>query len=70
MCHAWVKKLIKWDRSGIFKFAPLESDIAKDLLSPILPGYLGEDTVVYYDDGKIYLRSNAALRIFYDLGFP
>lgn len=70
MCHAWVKRLIKWDRSGKFRFAPLDSEMGKDLLSPVFPGYLSEETVVYYDDGRIYLRSNAAIRIARDLRFP
>jgi predicted DCC family thiol-disulfide oxidoreductase YuxK len=70
MCHSWMKRFIKWDRSKIFKFAPLESEAAKNYLSPILPGYIKEDTIVYYDNGKTYLRSDAALRIIKELGFP
>ena len=70
MCHSWVKRLINWDKSKIFKFAPLESETARNYLSPILPEYIKEDTIVYYDNGKTYLRSEAALRIIKELGFP
>lgn len=70
MCHAWVKWIIRRDRRKIFKFAPLESDKARDLVTPIFPGYLAEDTIILFDEGKIYTRSNAILHIFSVLGFP
>ena len=70
MCHSWVKRLIKWDHKKIFKFAPLESETARKLLTPLFPDYIREDTIVYYDTGKIYLRSEAALRIISNLDFP
>ena len=70
MCHSWVKRIIRSDPDKIFHFAPLDSETAKQLLSPLLPAYIKEDTLVYYDEGTIYLRSDAALRIFKDLGFP
>ena len=70
MCHSWVKRLINWDKSKIFKFAPLESEVARNYLSSILPDYIKEDTIVYYDNGKTYLRSEAALSIIKELGFP
>jgi predicted DCC family thiol-disulfide oxidoreductase YuxK len=70
MCHAWVKRIIRWDKKKIFRFSPLEGELAKNTLSSILPGYIAEDTIVYYDDGKVYLRSDAALKIAGALGFP
>ena len=48
----------------------MEGELAVQLLSPLMPDYLKEDTIVYYDDGKIYLRSDAAITIFTMLGFP
>ena len=63
MCNSWVKRLIKWDKQKLFHFAPLESDTAEKLLKPLMPGYLEEDTIIYYDNGKILLRSDAALSI-------
>lgn len=70
MCHSWVKRLIRWDKLKIFKFAPLEGEAARNYLSPVQPDYIMEDTIVYYDNGKTYLRSAAALRIIKELGFP
>lgn len=70
MCHSWVTRLIRVDQKGIFKFAPLESDIARTYLEPLFPGYLEEDTIVYYEDGKVFTRSDAVFRIFSALPFP
>jgi predicted DCC family thiol-disulfide oxidoreductase YuxK len=58
------------DRAGQFRFAPLTGDLAVKLLTPILPDYLKEDTIICYDEGNIYLRSEAALQILVLLGFP
>ena len=70
MCNAWVKRILRWDRKKIFRFSPLEGEVAKETLSPLLPGYIEEDTIVFYDDGKVYLRSDAAIEIAQQLGFP
>ena len=70
MCNSWVKRIIRWDDEKIFKFAALEGDTAREILTPLLPEYLKEDTIIYYDDGHIYLRSNAALKIINALGIP
>ena len=70
MCHSWVKRIIRWDRNKVFKFSPLEGDAAKKILTPLLPDYIREDTIIYFEDGKYFLRSDAALKIGQALGFP
>ena len=70
MCNAWVKRLIKWDTKKVFSFAALEGETAQALLTPLMPDYLKEDTIIYYEDGRIYVRSNAAFRILKSLGGP
>lgn len=54
----------------MFRFSPLESKKAEELLSPVLPGYLEEDTLVLYDEGRVYMRSEAAIQICGKLGWP
>ena len=54
----------------MFKFSPLEGPEAQKILSPLLPNYIQEDTIVFYDEGKVYLRSDAALKILSQLPFP
>lgn len=68
MCYSWVKRLIKWDKRKIFQFAPLESEAAEKLLKPLMPDYLEEDTIIYYDNGHIMTRSDAVLSIIGQLG--
>ena len=70
MCHSWVKLILRWDKQKQFLFAPLESEKAKEILLPIFPGYLAEDTIVYYADGKVFIRSNAVIAICRELKFP
>jgi predicted DCC family thiol-disulfide oxidoreductase YuxK len=70
MCNAWVKRIIRWDKEKKFHFAPLEGETAREMLAPVFPGYLAEDTIVLYDEGNIYLRSAAALRIMNTLRLP
>lgn len=70
MCNTWVKRIIRWDRKKVFHFAALESETAQKLLTPLLPGYLAEDTFIFLDEDQIYLKSTAALRILKYLGFP
>jgi len=70
MCNSWVRRIIRWDDTKLFKFAALDSEMAKQILTPLLPEYMKEDTIVYYEEDLIYLRSNAALRILKALGAP
>ena len=41
MCNSWVKRIIRWDMSKIFKFAPLEGETAKNIDNPFTRLYEG-----------------------------
>lgn len=70
MCHAWVTYIIRWDKKKVFRFSSLESDIAKSTLTPLLPGFLEENTILYVEEHQVYKRSEAILKIIHTLGFP
>ena len=70
MCHSWVRRIIKFDSKKKFRFAPLESEVAKSFLAELLPDYLKEETIIYFDNGQVYTHSDAVLRIMSDLSFP
>lgn len=70
MCHSWVKRILLADKKKEIKFSPLEGQLAADLLTPFLPGYMQENTIVFFDEGEVYIRSDAALKILQTLGFP
>lgn len=60
-CNFWVNFIIKHDKKGYFKFAPLQSERANELIfAPTLPEY---NSVILIEKGKIYALSNASLRI-------
>lgn len=63
LCNTSVNYIIDHDTDGYFKVASLQSDAAQALLADYaLPAdYL--DSLVLVEDGEVYMRSTAALRI-------
>ena len=70
MCHSWMKRIYRWDHKKQFMYAPLEGNTARQMLAELFPNYLKENTVIYFEDGKVYTRSTAALKIIQRLGQP
>jgi predicted DCC family thiol-disulfide oxidoreductase YuxK len=62
-CNAGVNRIITHDPKDRFRMAPLQSDIAKELLAPFGIKAENLDSVAFIENGKIYQRSTAALRI-------
>ncbi|MBA3258928.1 MAG: thiol-disulfide oxidoreductase DCC family protein [Gemmatimonadales bacterium] len=63
LCNAWVLFVIDRDPRGRFAFAPLQSEGAAALVRR--RGYAGAPlaTIVLIEDGRVYERSTAVLRI-------
>lgn len=59
LCHGAVRFIIHFDHKKIFKFSSLQSDFAKKILGNDLP----KETLVYFNNGQIYLKSTGALKI-------
>jgi predicted DCC family thiol-disulfide oxidoreductase YuxK len=70
LCNRTVNFVIDRDPNAHFHFAPLQSPLAARLLSQHPNAYADLSSVVLIDDGKIYLRSCAALRILRQLSGP
>jgi len=68
LCAGSVKFLIERDPEGVFRFAPLQSAVAEQLLADheIDPSAL--DSVVLVEDGEVYTKSDAVLRAARHLG--
>lgn len=66
LCNSLVDLALAKDRHQKLLFTPLQGESAKEVLS----SHLREDlsTVVYYDKGRIFLRSTAALKIVQEFG--
>jgi predicted DCC family thiol-disulfide oxidoreductase YuxK len=69
-CNASINFVIRHDKKNIFKFASLQSEIAKTLIPS--SALEGEDahlnSIVYLENGRLYTKSTAVLRILKKLG--
>ena len=63
LCQSSVQFIILRDPKGIFNFVPMQSSTAQNILQIMYPEVIAGDTVLLVEDGEIYGRSAAALRI-------
>lgn len=68
LCSRTVHFLLKADRKGKLKFAPLSGYTSKQL--NIHDFVSGEGSVVFYNKGKVHLQSYAVLQILRQLPLP
>ncbi len=66
LCNYFVDFIIRQDKHNRLLFAPLQGETAAKELS-IKPGQ-NFDTVVLSKNGKLYFKSGAGIRIFYEAG--
>src|SRR6266849_9612282 len=66
LCHSAVKFVLKRDSRSIFRFAPLQGDLAKRRLPAALP----DTMVVETENGGLLMRSSAWIHILDRLGGP
>ena len=70
LCNASVQLVIKNDKKNIFLFAPLQGQTAKDIISNYNIDTSKVDSILLYIPEKgLFLKSTAALKIAYSLGF-
>lgn len=72
LCNSSVLYVIKRDRKDKFLFAPLQSDIGKDIIEKFNIDTEKTDSILLYNPKKDSLtyKSTAALLVAKDLGFP
>jgi predicted DCC family thiol-disulfide oxidoreductase YuxK len=63
LCDDSVQLIIKHDPKNYFYFASLQSDFAREFLGSNPKKILDPDSIVLWQNGKLYERSSAALRI-------
>lgn len=63
LCNGTVQFVIKRDRAAIFRFASLQSDYAQRLLRQVNLPANQLYSVIVFEDGVAYHKSDAALRI-------
>lgn len=72
-CNGSVVFIIKNDTKGYFRFAPLQSETARNLLKKHgveTEGVDSIDSVILIENDNVFLRSTAALKIAQNLGRP
>ena len=70
LCNGAVQFIVRRDRKGFFRFAALQSEAGGEILRRL--GEPADDlaTMVLVENGRVYKRSTAALRIARRLRFP
>lgn len=68
LCHWAVRKVIRYDRNALFRFAPLQGELAREMgvAKPEEP----MNTVLLYHKGMVYAKSRAVFKVLQLLGFP
>ncbi|MFM8533258.1 MAG: thiol-disulfide oxidoreductase DCC family protein [Acidimicrobiia bacterium] len=69
-CHASMRFIVERDPSGYFRFGAAQDERTWPLLQQHGLREVTESTIVLIDQGGVYLRSTAALRIARHLGWP
>lgn len=62
-CNSSVKFVFKKDKNAYFKFTSLQSDVGRLILDKFNKLNEKIDTVILYENQKLYTKSTAALRI-------
>ena len=70
LCNWCVTFTLKHDKAGRFHFAALQSEVAKKLLQPYEISPQDLNTVVLLCEGRVYLKSDAVLKVLAYLGWP
>lgn len=63
LCNGFVQFVIKHDRQGYFKFTALQSEAGQKILQQTNFSNTSLHTVVLVENGKVYVRSTAALKV-------
>jgi predicted DCC family thiol-disulfide oxidoreductase YuxK len=70
LCNSAVQFIIRNDPHGRFKFCSLQSNCAERMLQSRDVDTNSQDTVILLQDGNLYVRSTAALKIARQLRAP
>jgi predicted DCC family thiol-disulfide oxidoreductase YuxK len=64
LCNSSVQFVLKRDKQDVFRFASLQSEVAEQLLKQYQHPVSQLNTFILIENGKVYSRSTAALRVF------
>jgi predicted DCC family thiol-disulfide oxidoreductase YuxK len=70
LCHGAVQWILAHDRKGLFRFASLQSRIAKETVTAAGGPAITLESIVLIENGRIRTESDAVIAIASHLGFP
>lgn len=70
LCNAWARFLIRHDRERRFRLCSVQSEPGQALLAWFDLPTTQFDTMAYIEDGRLFVRSDAVLRIVGQLPWP
>ena len=70
LCNAAVQFVIKHDTKKYFQFASLQGTYGRQILADLPESYSSLKTFILIEDGKVFTRSTAALRVARKLATP
>jgi predicted DCC family thiol-disulfide oxidoreductase YuxK len=62
-CNSAVNFVLKQDKKSVFRFAPLQSEAGKTLLQQYNLSGHDLESFVLIDDGKVYKKASASLKV-------
>lgn len=68
LCNYTLQFILKRDKLKIFNYLPLQSSQAEELLKTIQFNQPGIDSVIFIENGRAYIKSEAFFRIAKKLG--
>lgn len=63
LCNESVDRLIKWDKNKVLRYASLQSNVAEVHLSKIFADGNQPNSIVLYENGEVFVKSDAVIRI-------
>ena len=70
LCSKIVQFILRRDKLKTFRFTPFQSEKSDLLKKKFGIEHMTNETIVLIEDGKVYSKSTAGLRIIKKLGFP
>lgn len=70
LCSRWVRFLLKHDRKGIFRFASIQGETGKALLTQSKLKAEGLQTLLLVDGSQTWQHTAAIFRVLHQLGWP
>lgn len=63
-CNGAINFILRQDKKGVFRFAPLQSEKGQQLLRQFDLPQTSFDSFILIDEGKVYKSSTAGLRLY------